>query len=124
MANVLGCQRAVGGAVEPVHEWLREMAAASGWCAVLLIAKRLRAFRSLVRSVCVINEGVAVVELVRAAVGGGGLGDVLGGGDVECSPAAAGRRTACRSVTPDNRRSQLPALSRLHAEACCSSVRT
>ena len=70
LAHVLACQRALGGAVEQVPELLRERAAASAWYAALFIEDVVRTFGPVVKSVCVIVECVAVVELERAPLSG------------------------------------------------------
>ena len=68
--HVLASGRALGSAVEQVPDALRETAAASAWYAYLFIQDLVSLFGPVVKSLCVISECVAVVELVRAPSSG------------------------------------------------------
>ena len=69
--HVFACGRALGSAVEQVPDALREAAGASAWYAYLFIQDLVCLFGPLVKSLCVIRECVAVVELERAPFSGG-----------------------------------------------------
>lgn len=68
--HTVGCGQALGSAVEQVPDALREAAAASAWYAYLFIQDLVRLFGPVVKTVCVIREGVAVVQLERATFSG------------------------------------------------------
>ena len=68
--HVLACRRSLKIAVELVPELQRERAAASAWYALGFVADLVSEFGPIVRTVCIIREAVAVVELSRARFSG------------------------------------------------------
>ena len=68
--HTLACGQALGSAVEQVPDALREAAAASAWYAYLFIQDLVSLFGPVVKTVCVIRECVAVVQLERATFSG------------------------------------------------------
>ena len=70
LEHVLNCGRSLKLAVELVPELERERAAASSWYAFGFIAGLVVEFGMIVKSVCIVRESVAVVELVRASFSG------------------------------------------------------
>ena len=70
IGHVLACHRSLGIAVELVPELERERAAASAWYALGFVADLVTEFGPIARSVCIIREAIAVVELSRARFSG------------------------------------------------------
>ena len=68
--HVFACGRALSSAVEQVPDTSREAAAGSAWYAYLFIQDLVSLFGPVVKSLCVIRECVAVVELERAPFSG------------------------------------------------------
>lgn len=64
--HALGCWRSLGAAVDMLDGDERERASASAWYAAEFIVDLVSTFGSIVRSVCLIRECVAIVEFVRA----------------------------------------------------------
>ena len=70
LEHVLACGRSLEMVVALVPEPERERAAAASWYALGFIASLTVEFGSIVKSVCLIREAVAVVDLVRARFSG------------------------------------------------------
>ena len=68
--HVLACGQGLAGAVEQVPHAVREAASASAWYAHLFIQDLVSLFGPVVKSLCVIRPGVAVVGLERAPLSG------------------------------------------------------
>ena len=66
IGHILACRRSLGVAVDLLTDTEQEQAAASAWYAFRFILDLVALFGPIVRSVCIIREYVAVVELERA----------------------------------------------------------
>ena len=70
IGHALACGRSLGMAVDLLKGVEQARAAASAWYAFRFILDLVSLFGSIVKSVCVIRESVAVVELERAPLSG------------------------------------------------------
>ena len=68
--HALACGRSLGIAVDLLDGVEQEAAAASAWYAFRFILDLVTLFGPIVKSVCIIRYGVAVVELTRAPLSG------------------------------------------------------
>lgn len=66
VAHAMACYRSLGMAVDLLKDQEQERAAASAWYAFRFVLELVSRFGAIVKSLCVIEECVAVVELERA----------------------------------------------------------
>ena len=70
VGHAMACNRSLGMAVDLFTGVEHERAAASAWCAFQFVLDLVGRFGAIVKSLCVIQECVAVVELERAPFSG------------------------------------------------------
>lgn len=66
VAHTMACYRSLGMAVDLLKDQEQERAAASAWYAFRFVLELVGRFGAIVKSLCVIEECIAVVELERA----------------------------------------------------------